>query len=158
MKNQTKVERTSVCELVVTRLVNGPLNVVYEAWSNPDLFKKWWVPKSAPMTLASCEMDIRTGGGYRLRFVMGDRSMEFFGKYLEVIPNSRLVWTNEESGESAAVITTVTFKEMNDTTMVVVHDRYPSKQALDDALASEATGAFPEQFEQLDEVLAEKRN
>lgn len=158
MKNHTKVERTSERELVASRIINGPSNLVFEAWTKPELFKKWWVPKSAPITLVSYEMDIRTGGKYRLRFSMGSQSMEFFGKYLEVTPHSRLVWTNEEGGENAAVITTVTFEEIDGTTLVTVHDLYPSKEALDDAIASESTGALPEQLEQLDQFIVNLRN
>ncbi|MEQ1878579.1 MAG: SRPBCC domain-containing protein [Bdellovibrionia bacterium] len=155
MKNQSKVERTSECELVVSRIINGPARLVFEAWAKPELFQKWWVPKSAPITLVSCEMDIRTGGKYRLTLSMGDQTMEFFGKYLEVTPYSRLVWTNEEGGADAAVITTVTFEETKGTTLVTVHDLYPSKKALDDAIASDSTGALPEQLEQLEQLLAE---
>ena len=153
MKIQTKVERISERELVASRLINGPSHLVFEAWAKPDLFKKWWVPKSAPITLVSCEMEIRTGGKYRLQLSMGSQSMEFFGKYLEVTPYSRLVWTNEEGGESAAVITTVTFEETDGTTLVTVHDLYPSKKALDDAIATDSTGALPEQLEQLEQLM-----
>lgn len=153
MKNETKVERKSDRELVVSRIINGPSRIVFEAWTNPELFKKWWVPKSAPITLVSCEMDIRTGGKYRLKFSTGDQSMEFFGNYIEVTPYSRLVWTNEEGGESGAVVTTVTFKEIDGKTLVTVHDLYPSKKALDDAIATDSTGALPEQLGQLEELL-----
>lgn len=158
MKNPTKVERTSERELVASRIINGPSHLVFEAWANPELFKKWWVPKSAPITLVSCKMDIRTGGTYRLGFSAGGQSMEFFGKYLEVTPHTRLVWTNEEGGADAAVITTVTFAESNGTTLVTVHDLYPSKQALDEAIATESTGALPEQLEQLEELITNKGN
>jgi uncharacterized protein YndB with AHSA1/START domain len=153
MKIQTKVERRSERELVASRIINGPPHLVYEAWAKPELFKKWWVPKSAPISLVSCEMDVRTGGKYRLKFSMGDQSMDFFGEYLEATPYSRLVWTNEEGGQDSAVITTVTFEETDGTSLVTVHDLYPSKKALDDAIASESTGALPEQLEQLDQLI-----
>lgn len=149
MKNQTKPERKSERELVVSRIINGPSRFVFEAWTKPELFRKWWVPKSAPITLVSCEMDVRTGGTYRLTFGAGSQTMAFFGKYVEVTPCSRLVWTNEESGGSDPIITTVTFEETDGATLVTVHDLYPSKEALDDAIASESTGALPEQLEQL---------
>ena len=158
MKNQTKVERTSDRELVASRTINGPAEIVFEAWANPELFKQWWVPKSAPIKLVSCEMDIRKGGGYRLVFSMGDQTMAFFGKYHEVTPHSRMVWSNDEGGEENSTITTVTFKEANGVTLVTVHDLYPSKKALDEAIASEATGAFPEQFEQLEELIASQKH
>ena len=151
--NQTSVERTSECELVVTRTFNGPACLVFEAWTKPELFKLWWVPKSFGLTLLSCEMDVRVGGGYRLEFghPASEQPMVFFGRYTEVTPHSRLVWTNEESPDGA--VTTVTFEEKGGMTLVVVHDLYPSKEVLDAAIASESTGGFPEQFEQLEALL-----
>jgi uncharacterized protein YndB with AHSA1/START domain len=152
--NRTTTERTSDREMVVTRIVNGPPRVVFEAWTRPELFKRWWVPKSIGMALLSCEMDVRAGGTYRLvlRHDAFPEPMAFFGRYLEVTPPSRLVWTNEE-GEGDPQITTVTFEEKSGKTLLVVHDLYPSKEALDAAIASGSTGGFPEQFEQLDELL-----
>jgi len=158
MKNQTKAVRKSESELVVSRIINGPSQLVFEAWANPELFKQWWIPKSAPITLVSCKMDVRTGGTYRLTLSMGSQSMDFFGKYLEVTPHTRLVWTNEEGGEEAAVITTVTLEEIDGKTLVTVNDLYPSKEALDAAIASESTGALPEQLEQLDQLIVNQRN
>jgi uncharacterized protein YndB with AHSA1/START domain len=158
MKNKTKVERKSEREFVATRIINGPARLVFEAWTKPELFKKWWVPKSAPMTLESCEMEVRAGGKYRLRFKMDSQSFEFFGKYLEVTPPSRLVWTNEEGGEGTGSITTVTFEETGGTTLVTVLDLYPSKEALDEAIANGSTGGMSEQLDQLEALIANPRN
>src|SRR6185295_1810746 len=150
---RTTVERKSERELVVTRTVNGPARIVFEAWTKPELFKRWWVPKSMGMSLLSCEMDVRVGGRYRLVFGLGaSEPMAFFGTYLEVTPHSRLVWTNDEAGD-AGQVTTVTLVERGGQTLLVVHDLYPSKEALDEAIASGSTGALPEQFEALDELL-----
>ena len=149
MKNRTTVERKSECELVVTRIVNGPARIVFEAWTKPELFKQWWVPKSMGMFLRSCEMDVRVGGKYRLEFEPD--AMAFFGTYLEVAPPSRLVWTNEESGEGGPV-TTVTFEEKGGKTLLVMHELYPSKEALD-AAGTGAADAMGETFEQLDQLL-----
>ena len=145
----TTVERKSDRELVVTRTFDGPARLVFEAWSNPELFKRWWVPKSMGMTLRSCEMDVRTGGTYRLGF--GD-GMDFFGRYIEVTPPSRIVWTNEEAGENGSV-TTVTFEERGGKTLLVMSEVYPSKDALD-AAGTGAADAMHETFSQLDELLA----
>ncbi|MFI0842503.1 SRPBCC family protein [Mesorhizobium sp. IMUNJ 23232] len=151
MKNRTTVERKSERELVVTRTFDGPTRIVFEAWTRPELFRQWWVPKSMGMLLRSCEMDVRVGGGYRLVFGQdAATAMAFFGKYLEVIPNARLVWTNEESDDAA--VTTVTFEEKGGKTLLVLRELYPSKQALD-AAGTGAADAMPEQFEQLDELL-----
>ena len=149
--NPTTADRKSERELVVTRIFDAPARLVFEAWTRPELFKQWWIPKSAPISLVSCEMDIRTGGGYRLVFAHGDSTMAFFGKYIEVTPHSRLVWTNEEG--DGVTVTTVTFEEKGGKTLLVLHDLYPSKEALDAAIASGSTGGFGEQFEQLDALL-----
>jgi uncharacterized protein YndB with AHSA1/START domain len=148
---RTIVERRSDREVVVTRTFDAPARLVFEAWSNPELFRRWWLPKSMGMTLHACEMDVRTGGTYRLDFGGG---MEFFGRYLDVVPPSRIVWTNEEGGENGNV-TTVTFEEQDGRTLLVMSELYPSKEALDaEGGAAEATH---ETFEQLDELLATLR-
>lgn len=151
MKNQTTSERKSARELVVTRTFDAPARLVFEAWTRPELFKRWWVPQSFGLTLLSCEMDVRVGGGYRLVFAGHPDPIAFFGKYLEVTPHSRLAWSNDESPEGS--ITTVTFEESGDKTLVVVTDLYPSKEVLDAAIATGSTGGFPEQFDQLDGLL-----
>jgi uncharacterized protein YndB with AHSA1/START domain len=155
MKNATKVERESEREIVVTRTFNAPARVVFEAWTKAELFKRWWVPKSFGLDLLSCEIDVRTGGKYRLVFQhpASPEPMAFFGTYTEVTPNARIVWTNEESADNC--ITTVTFEEKDGKTHLVLRELYPSKQALDDAIESGSTGTSgaPEQFELLDEVL-----
>ena len=154
-QERTTVERTSERELVVTRTIDGPARIVFDAWTDPELVNRWWVPKSIPMTLLSVEMDVRVGGTYRFVFQIDPTTtMAFFGRYLEVDPPSRLVWTNEE-GDDDAVVTTVTFDEEGGRTRVVVHDLYPSKAALDEAIESGSTGGWPEQFDQLDELLGE---
>ena len=152
--NNTTAERTSDRELVVTRTFNGPAHVVFNAWTKPDLLKRWWAPKSCGISFLSCEADVRTGGTYRFVFShpSAAQPMAFFGRYLEVTPPTRLVWTNDEGQEPGAV-TTVTFEEKAGETLVVMHDLYPSKQALDDAIASGSTSGSGEQFEQLDQLL-----
>ena len=151
--NRTTVERKSDREVVVTRTFDAPAHLVFEAWTKPELFKQWWVPRSMGMTLRSCELDVRTGGNYRL--VFGDdpaNPMAFFGKYLDVVPNQRIVWTNEESGSDGSV-TSVTFEEKNDMTTLVMSELYPTKEALD-AAGTGAQEAMNETFGQLDELLA----
>ena len=150
MKNVTEVERTSDREIVVTRWFDAPARLVFEAWSEPELFKRWWMPKSMGMTLRSCEMDVRTGGTYRLGFGNG---MDFFGRYLDVTPPSRIVWTNDEDGEHGSV-TTVTLTERDGRTLLVMSELHPSKEALDAAGAG-AADATHETFGQLDELLVE---
>ena len=149
-KNPTTEDRRSERELVITRTFNAPARIVFAAWTTPELFMRWWAPKSMGVPLLSCSMDVRVGGGYRVAFGHDASSAaEFFGKYLEVIPNARLVWTNEESDDAA--VTTVTFEEKDGKTLLTLHELYPSKEALDEASGME--GVMSEQFEQLDELL-----
>jgi uncharacterized protein YndB with AHSA1/START domain len=157
MKNNTTAERTSERELVVTRVINGPARIVFEAFSRAELFRQWWVPKSHGLTLLSCETDVRVGGGYRLVFShpAAPEPMAFYGKYLEVVPHSRLAWTNEE-GEGGA-ITTVTFEEKEGRTLLVMRDLYPSKEALDEAISSGSTCGMEETFDQLNELIVSLR-
>jgi uncharacterized protein YndB with AHSA1/START domain len=151
MKNRTVVERKSDRELVLTRTFNGPARIVFEAWTKPEMLKRWWVPKSAGMSLLSCELDVRVGGRYRFELGLdASKSMAFFGRYLEVIPNLRLVWTNEESDQGS--VTTVTFEEKGGKTLLVLHELYPSKEALETAIAGMPDG-MQETFAQLDELL-----
>lgn len=150
--NPTNIERLSDREFAVTRLFDASPNMVFKAWSDPELFRRWWVPKSVPgMSLVSCDMDVRSGGKYRLEFGMGDQTMAFYGKYLDVVPDQRIVWTNDEGEEGA--VTTVTFEDRDGKTLVTYHEAYPTKEALEEALAGSAAG-LPEQFEQLAELLA----
>jgi uncharacterized protein YndB with AHSA1/START domain len=145
------VERKSERELVIARTFNGPARIVFEAWTKPELLKRWWAPKSTGLSLLSCEADVRVGGRYRLELSHdASEPMTFFGRYLEVTPHSRLVWTNDESDDGA--VTTVTFEEKAGKTLLVLHELYPSKEALDDAIAG-MEGGMPESFEQLDELL-----
>jgi uncharacterized protein YndB with AHSA1/START domain len=151
---RTTVQKKSEREVVVTRTFDAPARLVFDAWSRPELFKKWWVPRSMGMTLRSCEMDVRTGGKYRL--VFGEdpaNQMAFFGEYLDVVPGKRIVWTNQESGEAGSV-TTVTFEERDGKTLLVLSELYPTKEALD-AAGTGAQEVMNETFGQLDELLVE---
>lgn len=150
VKHPTSAERASDCEVVVRRIFDAPARLVFEAWTRPELFRQWWVPKSIGLTLLSLDQDVRVGGTYRLVFDLGDsKTMAFFGRYLEVTPPSRLSWTNEESDDGA--VTTVTFVEKDGQTHLTVSERYATREALDRNIGS--TEGLPEQFAQLDALL-----
>ena len=150
--NPTNIERLSDREFAVTRLFDASPNMVFKAWSDPELFRRWWVPKSVPgMSLVSCDMDVRSGGKYRLEFGMGDQTMAFYGRYLDVVQDQRIVWTNDEGEEGA--VTTVTFEDRGGKTLVTFHEAYPTAEALEEAMSGSAAG-LPEQFDQLAELLA----
>lgn len=152
-QNRTAIERRSDRELVITRTFDAPPHIVFKAWSQPDIFRRWWVPKSATgVSLVSCDMDVRTGGKYRLEFSAGGaETMAFFGKYIDVVPDQRIVWTNDEEEEGA--VTTVIFEEQGGKTLLTFHEVYPTKDALEEALQGAAAG-LPEQLDQLEELLS----
>ena len=151
VQDRTKVERTER-EIIVTRIFDAPAHLVYRAWTTSELFQRWWAPRSLGMQLRSVELDVRTGGTYRLEFGEDPAtSMAFFGNYVEVVPNSKIVWTNDEGGEEGSV-TTVTFEEQDGKTLLTMRELYPSREALEANAGAE--GALPEQFDQLDELLA----
>ena len=150
--NKTQVERTSDRDMVVTRTFDAPPHVVFKAWTTRELFMRWCAPKSMGVPIRSCEMDVRTGGSYRLEFGHdAANAFAFFGTYLDVIPNARLVWTNAESADGA--VTTVTFADQGGKTLLTFHDLYPTKEALDEAFDG-MPDIMPEQFDQLDVLLA----
>ena len=149
-KHPTSVERKSDREVVIRRIFDAPARLVFKAWTQPELFRQWWVPQSIGLKLLSVEQDVRVGGGYRLVFDLGDsKTMAFFGKYIEVTPPSRLSWTNEEGDEGA--VTTVTLEEKDGQTHLTFSELYPTKDALDRNIGS--TEGLPEQFAQLDALL-----
>ncbi|GMB82473.1 SRPBCC family protein [Shinella zoogloeoides] len=152
-QDRTSIERRGDREFTATRTFNSPPGAVYEAWSRPELFRRWWVPRSVSgISLVSCDMDVRTGGRYRLEFgAGGSQTMAFYGKYLEVVPNERIVWTNDEGEEGA--VTTVTLENRDGATLLTFHEVYPSSETLEDALQGPAA-ALPEQLAQLDELLS----
>jgi uncharacterized protein YndB with AHSA1/START domain len=152
----TTAGRESDREFVVRRSFGAPARIVFEAWSRPELFRRWWLPEAFGMKMVSCEMDVRTGGTYRLQILPpgAEQPMPFFGRYLEVVPNERIIWTNDEDGEGKGAVTTVTFEEQAGRTLVILRDLYPSKAALDEAMQSGSTGGYETQFEQLEKLLA----
>jgi uncharacterized protein YndB with AHSA1/START domain len=151
-QNRTQIERKSDRELIVTRVFDAPPSTVFKAWSQADLFRRWWMPKSVEgVSLASCDMDVRTGGKYRLEFAIGEETMAFYGKYLDVVPDQRIVWTNDEGEEGA--VTTVTFEDQGGKTLLTFHEIYSSKEALEEAMTGSAAG-LPEQLDQLADLLS----
>ena len=147
--------RKSDRELIVTRTFDSPAQALFDAWTRPELFRLWWAPKSMGAVLSACEIDARTGGGYRITFGGGGPdSATFFGRYLEVTPPSRLVWTNEESDD--APVTTVTFEAHGERTLLTLSELYRSAEPPADAAAGMQT-MMAEQFAQLDQLLASLR-
>jgi uncharacterized protein YndB with AHSA1/START domain len=159
-KNETIVERTADRELVVRRMFNGPAHIVFEAWTKPEHLKRWWAPRSFGVSLFECESDLRVGGTYRYAFGRDPKNPEVFtGRYLEVSPPSRLVLTQlyERMREAGEAVVTVTFEEREGRTLLTLHQLFPSKEALEGALASGMEHGMRVTLDQLDELVAASR-
>jgi uncharacterized protein YndB with AHSA1/START domain len=157
MRNETIVERTSDRELVVTRTFNGPAHVVFDAWTKPELLKRWWAPKSFGVSLFECESDLRVGGIYRYAFGRDPKKPEVFsGRYIAVNPPSRLVLTQvyERMRNAGEAIVTATFEESQGRTRLTLHQLFPSKEALEGAVASGMEHGMRETLDQLDALVA----
>lgn len=148
-----QVDRASAREMRVTRVFNAPVAAVFAAWAKADLFRKWWIPRSSGMTILACEMDVRTGGNYRLEIAHPefDEPMTFFGRYIDVVANERIVWTNEEGAEGA--VTTVTFAAQGGKTVLTLTETYPSAEALEQSLG--AAEGLPDQLDALERLLSD---
>jgi uncharacterized protein YndB with AHSA1/START domain len=160
MQNETIVERTSDRELTVTRTFNAPAHIVFDAWTKPELLKRWWAPKSFGVSLFECEQDLRVGGAYRFAFGRDPKNPEVFsGRYLEVDPPWRLVLTQlyERMAHVGDVVVTADFEESEGRTGLTLCQLFPSKEALEGALSSGMERGMRVTLDQLDELVAEMR-
>ena len=160
MRNETILERTADRELVVRRTFNGPAHIVFDAWTKPELLKRWWAPKSFGVSLFECESDLRVGGTYRYAFGRDPKNPEVFsGRYAEVNPPSRLVFTQlyERMSEAGEVVVTAAFEESQGRTHLTLHQLFPSKEALEGALASGMERGMRVTLDQLDELVTPMR-
>ncbi len=164
-KNQTSMELKGDRGIVITRMFNGPARIVFDAWTRPELVMRWWAPRSRGVSVVGCDAAVSVGGHYRyvLRHDAGTE-MAFSGKYIEVTPHSRLVYTHlfepTASGTNPGdpeLIITVTFDEHDGKTLVVSHSLCPSKELRDIILASGMEGGMRETMEQLEELVASLR-
>ena len=159
-RNETIVERTSDRELVVTRTFDAPARIVFDAWTKPELLKRWWAPKSFGATLFECEQDLRVGGAYRFVFGRDRKDPEVFsGRYVEVDPPSRLVLTQlyERMSDVGDVVVTADFEESQGRTRLTLRHLFPSKEALEGALASGMERGMRVTLDQLDALVASMR-
>jgi uncharacterized protein YndB with AHSA1/START domain len=158
--NRTMFERRSDRELVLTRTFDAPARIVFDCWTKPELLKRWWAPRSLGVTLLACDADVRVGGTYRYVFGHeGGPSMAFSGTYSEVSRPSRLVCTQvfEPMRAAGEAIVTATFDEQHGKTRLVLYQLYPSKEALDGAVASGMERGVRDTMEQLEELAGSLR-
>jgi uncharacterized protein YndB with AHSA1/START domain len=156
-RNETIVKRTSDRELVVTRTFNARAHIVFDAWTKPELLKRWWAPRSFGVSLFECESDLRVGGTYRYAFGRDPKNPEVFsGRYLEVNSPSRLVLTQvyERMSDAGEAVVTATFEESQGRTRLTLHQFFPSKEALDGALAAGMEPGMRVTLDQLDALVA----
>jgi uncharacterized protein YndB with AHSA1/START domain len=155
VKGLTSTERTSEREIVITRTFRATAAIVFDAWTRPEFVKRWWAPKSRGVSVVECTADVRPGGAYRYVIAQGEEMrFAFFGKYVEITRPSRLVYTQSFEPVPGEAVITVSFDEREGATTLVAHELYPSKEALDGALASGMEDGMRETYDQLDELVA----
>jgi len=154
--NQTAMELTSDLEIVITRTFNGPPRIVFEAWTRPELVRRWWAPKALGVSVVSIDADVRVGGRYRYVLQRGDGGGEvaFSGTYREVAPPSRLVYTQAFEPYPDEVIITITLTERDGQTDFVSHELWPSKEIRDMAMSTGMEKGMRMTMDQLDELVA----
>jgi len=145
-KNLTTFERKSDLELLITRSFDGPARIVFDAWTRPELLRRWWAPCSLGVSLIECDADVRVGGA-------------FSGMYREVTPHSRLVYTSifEPMRAAGEAIVTATLSEHAGKTRLELHSLYPSKAALDGAVGAGMEHGARETMDQLETLVASLR-
>jgi uncharacterized protein YndB with AHSA1/START domain len=159
-KNETKLELPSDRDIRIKRTIDAPARIVFECWTKPEFLRRWWAPKSRGVTLVGCDVDLKVGGAYR--YVMrrdGGQEMAFSGKYSEVVPHSRLVYSNvfEPMRAMGEAVVTVTFDEDGVRTYVTTVERYPSKEVRDGVIATGMERGMRESMDQLEALAAELR-
>jgi uncharacterized protein YndB with AHSA1/START domain len=154
--SRTEVERASGRELVIRRFFHAPPRLVFDAMTKPELLRRWWAPRSLGVALIDCEGDVRVGGRYRYVFGRpGEPVMAFSGVYREVVPGSRVVYTQifEPTPEAGEGLITSEFQAHDAGTMLVSRELYPSQEVLEGVLASGMERGMRESLEQLEELL-----
>ena len=140
-------------EILITRVFDAPAELVFDAWTTPDIVKRWWAGDRGVVTDA--QIDLRIGG--RWRWVMtanGGFEVAFNGEYREIDRPRRLVKTEVfERVPDAEALSITTFEEADGVTTMKVLARYPSKEHRDAAIASGMEGGVQTAFDQLEELV-----
>lgn len=156
MSNPTlKVEARGDREIVMTRIFDAPRNLVFEAFTRPELLKRWLT--GAPgWSLAVCEVDLRVGGS--LRYLWrgpGGEEMGMRGVFREITPPERIVGTErfDQAWYPGEAVGTVVFSEQGGKTTLTQTIVYESREARDIVLKSPMEGGITMSYNQLAELL-----
>jgi uncharacterized protein YndB with AHSA1/START domain len=155
-KKPLQVTTPSDREIRITRSFDAPRMLVWDAYTRPELVKRW-LGAMPGWSWAVCEMDVRVGGTYRWVW-RGPEGMELAlgGTYREVVPGERLVSTEryDQQWYEGEAVGTVVFTEAQGRTTLVTTLRYASKDVRDAVLQSPATSGMESGYALLDELLA----
>lgn len=156
-----EVSMPSDTEVLVKRGFNAPVELVWQAYTQPDLLRRWLLGPD-DWTMPICEMDVRVGGKYRWRWknLKDGKEFGFYGEFLEVTPHSQFRHTEhydpgdfgDSMGEQPAIVT-VTFEDRNGTTLVSTLLKYAMKEDRDAALSTGMTDGMEMSYSNLDNVL-----
>ena len=144
-------------QILITREFDAPRHLVYRAWTEPELVKRWWSGERGEMTIA--EIDLRVGGGWRYVMVTDEGfEVAFHGEYREIVPNERIVSTEVYEGmPEGEALNTVTFTEMDGRTTLTVLVEHASKEARDAHIDSGMETGMQEGMDLLEQVAVSLR-
>jgi uncharacterized protein YndB with AHSA1/START domain len=139
-------------QILITREFDAPKELVYKAFTTPELVKRWWNAKRGEVTIA--EIDLRVGG--RWRYVMtadGGFEVGFHGEYREIVPNERIVSTEVYEGyPDEEAVNTATLTEVDGRTILTILVQHTSKQARDAHIDSGMEDGLQDALDLLEEV------
>src|SRR5512134_752897 len=139
-------------QILITREFDAPKELVYKAWTTPELVKRWWHANRGEMT--TCEIDLRVGGGWRYVMVTPDGfEVGFHGEYREIVPNERLVSTEVYEGmPDGEALDTLTLTEVDGRTTLEILVQHQSKEHRDAHIASGMEDGMQDAMDLLEQV------
>lgn len=157
-ESRAKVTLPTDEQILIEREFNAPRDLVYRAYTTPELVRRWWHAKRGEVTLV--EIDLRVGGRWRYVMVANDGTeVGFHGEYREVVPNQRLVSSEVYEGlpegvseEDAATVNTATFTETDGRTTLTILVQAKSKVSRDAIIESGMEDGLQDALELLEET------
>lgn len=151
-KGTAVVTLPSDTQILITREFNAPKHLLYQAYTTPELIKRWWSAKRGAVTVA--DVDLRVGGGWRFVMVTEDNfEVGFHGEYRELVPNERIVSTEVYEGmPDGESLNTMTFTESNGRTLMTTLVQHASQEHRDAHINSGMEAGMQDAFDLLEEA------
>jgi uncharacterized protein YndB with AHSA1/START domain len=144
-------------QILITREFDAPRDLVYKAWTTPELVRRWWSANRGEVT--TCEIDLRVGGTWRYVMVAdGGVEVAFHGEYREIVPNERIVSTEVFEGmPDAEALNTLTLAEADGRTTLTLLVQHESKEHRDAHINSGMEDGLQDALDLLEQVAVSLR-